>query len=275
MKSPGCGAAGAFGARGRWRAQAAFQARPAFERRPCRPDRTTPAMPVASGAAAERPRAVVAALRPGDAFGRYGAVALFYSAIKTLPRSAILRNYAATEPCMGASDLALSADIDPRATRSAPIVKGEYLTFRLGADEYGIDMLKVQEIRGYDTVTRVADAPAYILGAIDLRGTIVPIVDLRLTLGLGKARYDAFTVVIVLNAGERVLGAVVDSVSDVLELAPERIRAAPADDALPAASCIMGLASVRCGGSERMLTLLDIERLVRSYEPALAVLLRR
>jgi len=170
---------------------------------------------------------------------------------------------------MGAYDLALTNAVDRRATTSAPIAKSEYLTFRLGAEEYGIDMLKVQEIRSYDTVTRIADAPAYILGVIDLRGAIVPIVDLRLKFGIGKARYDAFTVVIVLNAGERVLGVVVDSVSDVLELAPERIRASAGTEALPAASCIMGLASVRCGESERLLTLLDIERLVQSVEPGL------
>lgn len=170
---------------------------------------------------------------------------------------------------MGANDLALNTDIDRRATKRAPTAKGEYLTFRLGAKEYGIDILRVQEIRGYETVTRNADAPAYILGVIDLRGVIVPIVDLRLKFGIGKARYDAFTVVIVLNVGEQVLGAVVDSVTDVLELAPEQIRASPGTEASPVASCIMGMASVRCGESERMLTVLDIDRLMQPAEPGL------
>jgi hypothetical protein len=85
----------------------------------------------------------------------------------------------------------------------------EYLTFRLGAEEYGIDILKVQEIRGYDTVTRIANAPAFIKGVINLRGVIVPIVDLRLKFNLGEAKYDTFTVVIILNVVNRVVGAVV------------------------------------------------------------------
>ena len=75
----------------------------------------------------------------------------------------------------------------------------EFLTFRLGGEEYGIDILKVQEIRGYDAVTRIANAPAFIKGVVNLRGVIVPIIDLRLKFALGEARYDAFTVVIILN----------------------------------------------------------------------------
>jgi purine-binding chemotaxis protein CheW len=152
---------------------------------------------------------------------------------------------------------------------AAAATSREYLTFRLGGEEYGIDILKVQEIRGYDTVTRIANAPAHILGVINLRGVIVPIVDLRVKFALGEARYDAFTVVIVLNVAERVVGAVVDSVSDVLELAPEQIRAAPAFDALLDAGYITGLASVKQGDAERMLILLDIERLMRSSDMGL------
>jgi purine-binding chemotaxis protein CheW len=171
---------------------------------------------------------------------------------------------------MGANDLALTTDLDRRDAARAPIVKGEYLSFHLGAEEYGIDILKVQEIRGYDTVTRIANAQAHILGVINLRGVIVPIVDLRLKFALGEARYDAFTVVIVLNVAERVVGAVVDSVSDVLELAPEQIRAAPEFNALLDASCITGLAPVKHGEVERMLILLDIERLMLSAEMGLA-----
>ncbi len=145
----------------------------------------------------------------------------------------------------------------------------EYLTFRLGAEEYGIDILKVQEIRGFDAVTRIANAPAHVLGVINLRGVIVPIVDLRVKFGLGAARRDAFTVVIILNVAERVVGAVVDSVSDVLELAPEQIRAAPEFNALLDASYITGLASLPQGAAERMLILLDIERLISSADMAL------
>jgi purine-binding chemotaxis protein CheW len=145
----------------------------------------------------------------------------------------------------------------------------EFLTFRLGGEEYGIDILKVQEIRGYDKVTRIANAPAHILGVINLRGVIVPIVDLRVRFGLTEARYDAFTVVIILNVAQRVVGAVVDSVSDVLELAPEQIRSAPEIDAVVDAGAITGLASVRQGESERMLILLDIERLMTGADMGL------
>src|SRR5262245_49615412 len=105
---------------------------------------------------------------------------------------------------------------------------GEYLTFKLGGEEYGIDILRVQEIRSYEQPTRIANAPAYLKGVVNLRGVIVPIVDLRVRLGCAQAEYNHFTVVIVLNVKGRVVGAVVDSVSDVLELNGEQIRPAPA-----------------------------------------------
>ena len=103
----------------------------------------------------------------------------------------------------------------------------EVLSFRLGTEEYGISILKVQEIRGYDAVTRIANAPAFLKGVINLRGQIVPIVDMRIKFALGQAEYDAFTVVIILNIGRQVIGMVVDSVSDVITLAPEQVRPAP------------------------------------------------
>ncbi|HYP34257.1 MAG TPA: chemotaxis protein CheW, partial [Burkholderiaceae bacterium] len=102
----------------------------------------------------------------------------------------------------------------------------EYLSFKLGAEEYGIDILKVQEIRGYENPTRIANAAHFIKGVVNLRGVIVPIVDLRLKLGCG-ADFNAFTVVIVLNVKGRVIGAVVDSVSDVCELGGDMIKPAP------------------------------------------------
>ncbi|MFZ5540995.1 MAG: chemotaxis protein CheW [Pseudomonadota bacterium] len=165
--------------------------------------------------------------------------------------------------------MSASTGLETSAVAAAATAR-EYLTFRLGAEEYGIDILKVQEIRGYDGVTRIAHAPAHVLGVINLRGVIVPIVDLRVKLALGEVRYDAFTVVIVLNVAQRVVGAVVDAVSDVLELAPEQIRAAPQFDALLDAGYITGLASVQQGEAERMLILLDIERLMRSPDTGLA-----
>jgi purine-binding chemotaxis protein CheW len=149
----------------------------------------------------------------------------------------------------------------------------EFLTFKLGAEEYGIDILKVQEIRGYDTVTRMANAPAFIKGVINLRGVIVPIVDLRLKFELGEARYDSFTVVIVLNIASRTVGVVVDSVSDVLELAAESIKPAPEFNSLLDAGTITGLGAVKQGvgeeATERMLILVDIERLMSSADMAL------
>src|ERR1044071_3409047 len=117
------------------------------------------------------------------------------------------------------------------AAAAAAATHGEYLTFRLGGEEYGIDILRVQEIRSYEQPTRIANAPAFLKGVVNLRGVIVPIVDLRLKLGCECAEYNHFTVVIVLNVRGRVVGAVVDSVSDVLELNGEQIRQAPATNA--------------------------------------------
>ena len=151
------------------------------------------------------------------------------------------------------------------AASTAQHVGGEFLTFRLGQEEYGIDILKVQEIRSYEPPTRIANAPAFIKGVVNLRGVIVPIVDLRLRLGCDAAEYSALTVVIVLNVKGRVVGAVVDSVSDVLELAKEAIRPAPEMASAVDASFITGIGSV----GERMLILMDIEGLMASEEMGL------
>jgi purine-binding chemotaxis protein CheW len=149
------------------------------------------------------------------------------------------------------------------------VVPKEYLTFRLGHEEYGIDILKVQEIRGYDAVTRIAGAPEFLKGVINLRGVIVPIVDLRLKFQLGDIKYDEFTVVIILNVANRIVGAVVDSVSDVLELSPEQIRVAPEFNSLLDANFITGLGTVGNEERSRMLILLDIEKLMTSSEMAI------
>ena len=141
----------------------------------------------------------------------------------------------------------------------------EYLTFTLGVEEYAIDILKVQEIRGYETVTTIANAPAFIKGVVNLRGTIVPIVDLRIKFGIGKAEYTPFTVVIILNVGERVVGVVVDSVSDVLALSQEQVRPAPDFSSQVGTAYILGLGTV----DDRMLILVDIEKLMLSSEMAL------
>jgi purine-binding chemotaxis protein CheW len=141
----------------------------------------------------------------------------------------------------------------------------EVLSFRLGPEEYGISILKVQEIRGYEAVTRIANAPGYLKGVINLRGQIVPIVDMRLRFNLDKAGYDSFTVVIILNIGHHVIGMVVDSVSDVVTLAPEQVKPAPAMGGGIEADCLQGLGTV----GERMLILLDIERLMASPDMGL------
>ena len=141
----------------------------------------------------------------------------------------------------------------------------EYLAFRLGAEEYAIDILKVQEIRGYDQVTRIANTPEFIKGVTNLRGTIVPIVDLRIKFNVGDAKYDQFTVVIILNVARRVVGVVVDSVSDVLTLQAGQIKPAPEFSTTLNTQFILGLGTV----DERMLILCDIERLMTSADMAL------
>ena len=138
----------------------------------------------------------------------------------------------------------------------------ELLTFTLGREEYGIDILKVQEIRGYDAVTTIANAPEFIKGVINLRGIIVPIVDMRIKFKLGNVTYDETTVVIILNVANRVVGMVVDGVSDVLTLKAEQIRPAPEFGAALDTRYLQGLGTV----DERMLILVDIEKLITNQE---------
>ena len=140
----------------------------------------------------------------------------------------------------------------------------EFLTFTLGAEEYAIDILKVQEIRGYESVTRIANTLPFIKGVINLRGLIVPIVDLRIKFNLGDPVYNEFTVTVILNLGKRVVGVVVDTVSDVIALSEEEIRPAPEFGTFDM-QYLLGLATV----NDRMLILVDIERLMSSTEMAL------
>lgn len=142
----------------------------------------------------------------------------------------------------------------------------EYLTFRLGNEEYGIDILKVQELRGYESPTRIANAPSFIKGVINLRGTIIPIVDLRLKFNCERSDYDAFTVVIILHLQARVVGVVVDSVSDVLQLAADNFRDAPSVESSIDADAVIGLGSL----GERMLILVDIEKLMSNPDMELS-----
>jgi purine-binding chemotaxis protein CheW len=147
----------------------------------------------------------------------------------------------------------------------ATAIGGEFLTFRLGSEEYGIDILKVQEIRSYEPPTRIANCPEFIKGVVNLRGVIVPIVDLRLKLGCPGVEYNSFTVVIVLNVRGRVVGAVVDSVSDVLALSKDAIKPAPSMNSSVDTQYITGIGSI----SDRMLILMDIENLMASSDMGL------
>lgn len=142
---------------------------------------------------------------------------------------------------------------------------GEYLTFVLGTEEYGLEILKVQEIRGYDAVTQIANTPDFIKGVVNLRGKIVPIVDLRIKFHLGKVEYDEFTVVIILNLSGRVVGIVVDGVSDVMALQDDQIRDVPSLVTSIDTKYIVGLATVE----QQMLILVDIEQLMSSEDMAL------
>ena len=141
----------------------------------------------------------------------------------------------------------------------------EFLTFTLGPEEYAIDILKVQEIRGYEPPTTIAHAPSFIKGVINLRGTIVPIVDMRIKFAVGSADYTPFTVVIILNILNRVVGIVVDSVSDVTTLSSSQIRPAPEFASTVDTKYIQGLGTLE----DRMLIVVDIEQLMLSSEMSL------
>jgi purine-binding chemotaxis protein CheW len=143
----------------------------------------------------------------------------------------------------------------------------EFLAFKLGDEEYGVNILRVQEIRSYEKPTALANAPADILGVVNLRGVIVPIIDLRVRLRLAQTVYDTHTVVIVVNVGQRVVGLVVDSVSDVLTLQPEQMRPVPTLDSGFAAEHLLALGSV----GDRMLILLDIEKYLAAALGAVTV----
>lgn len=141
----------------------------------------------------------------------------------------------------------------------------EFLSFTLGKEEYGISIQKVQELRGYDTVTRIANVPDFIKGVVNLRGIIVPIVDMRIRFQLGTPTYDALTVVVIMNLTNRVVGMVVDSVSDVVTLTPEQIKPAPEMSGAVATNYLTGLGTI----DDRMLILIDIDKLMSSPEMSL------
>ncbi len=158
-----------------------------------------------------------------------------------------------------------AAPISTQETKNAGSTENEFLAFTLGKEEYGIQILKVQELRGYEPPTRVANAPDFVKGVINLRGIIVPIVDMRIKFSLGAPTYDQFTVVIILNINGRVTGMVVDSVSDVITLTEDQIKPPPEMATVFSTDFLLGLGTLE----ERLLILIDIGKLMSSAEMAL------
>lgn len=168
--------------------------------------------------------------------------------------------YTATPSPAGGPPLATD-----RAGPSQTAAAREFLSFRLGTEEYGIEILKVQEISSYQQPTRIANTPDFILGVVNLRGAIVPIIDLRLRFGLRNPAYDGATVTIVINLHGRVIGVVVDSVSDVISLTQEQLRPIPEFSSVIPTDHLMAIATLE----DRMLTLVDIERLMTADDMGL------
>lgn len=157
----------------------------------------------------------------------------------------------------------MSTSVTPAAANPGPAM--EYLAFTLGGEEYGIDIRHVQELRSYDAVTQIANAPDYMKGVVNLRGIIVPIIDMRLKLRCGAAVYDQFTVVIVLKLHGQVIGMVVDSVCDVTALTPEQVKPAPSMGTAVDTAYLVGIGAI----DGRMLILVDIARLLAADDTGL------
>ncbi len=151
------------------------------------------------------------------------------------------------------------AATDPFGAGSA---SSQYLTFLLGAEQYGVEILKVQEIKGYSAITPIPNTPGYVKGVINLRGTVVPVVCLRAKFSMEQAEFNKFTVIIVVTVGTKVAGLVVDGVSDVLDIPASETRAAPDLGAQVDTRFISGMATV----GDRMTVLLDIDRLMSEDE---------
>ena len=150
-----------------------------------------------------------------------------------------------------------------------PEPTSEYLSFQLGSVEYGIDILKVQEIRGFETSTRMFNAPAYVLGVLNMRGIIVPILDMRIKFGIADVAYNSQTVTIVLNVAQRVVGMVVDAVQDVVAIQAADVKPAPDFNGAVNTQNIIGIATIDQAEQQRMLVLLDIEKLMASADMGL------
>ncbi|NHZ84063.1 chemotaxis protein CheW [Massilia sp. CCM 8695] len=145
-------------------------------------------------------------------------------------------------------------------TGAAPVKPLEFLAFTLGAEEYGIDIQTVQELRSYEAVTHIANAPDFVMGVVNLRGVIVPIIDMRIKFSQSKPTYDTSTVVIILNVRERVIGIVVDSVSDVTLLSGDQVKPPPLLGGQINIDYLIGMGTI----DGRMLLLVDIDKLMSS-----------
>ena len=157
-----------------------------------------------------------------------------------------------------------AAIAEPSVTRANAPGSSQYVTFVCGGVEYGVEILRVQEIKGWEGVTRVPYTPPYVLGVMNLRGVIVPVIDLRARFGLASSSFDSSTVVIVvrvaLAVGEKTVGIVVDAMSEVYNVAAEAVKPTPDLGAGADAACVSGLTSV----DDKMVMLLDLNRLVAS-----------
>ena len=138
----------------------------------------------------------------------------------------------------------------------------QYLTFRLAQEEYGVEILKVQEIKGYSAITPIPNTPSYLKGVMNLRGTIVPVVDLRSKFAMDEAEYNQFTVIIVVKVGPKVMGLIVDAVSDVLNIPKVDIQATPDFGSEVDARYINGMAKA----GEKLVVLLDIDRVMNAVD---------
>lgn len=149
--------------------------------------------------------------------------------------------------------------LDPSDAAGSAVDGAQYLTFALGSEEYGVGILNVQEIKGWSAVTPIPNTPAYVKGVMNLRGTIVPVIDLRLRLGMPAADQGPFTVIVVLSVGTRIVGTIVDAVSDVLTIPAADVQPAPSFGSAVDLRFIAGIARA----NDKLVVLLDVDAMLR------------
>lgn len=142
----------------------------------------------------------------------------------------------------------------------------QFLTFRLDEQEYGLELFKIQEIRGYAPVTPIPNVPAHVRGVMNLRGTVLPVVDLRMKFRLPPIEYNKFTVIVIAVVAGKMVGLLVDAVSDVLNVSPDQLRAAPDFGAAVDTQFINGVFQTR----DHLAVALNLERLLSETELAVS-----